>query len=126
MGKFKDLTGQKFGRLTVLYKTDKRSSCGKIIWRCRCSCSGKEIDVIGNSLTTGNTKSCGCLHTEQIEKRNSRSVFVGKQYGFLEAIEKTDRKNKFGIIWRFKCNNCGNTEYYITPKKHIIKNLAAV
>lgn len=68
MGTFKDLTGEKFGRLTVLRKSDDYyiSPNGvKIIkWVCKCDC-GNEITTTGSSLKKGSTKSCGCLNTEK-------------------------------------------------------------
>lgn len=60
-----DLTGKKFGRLTVIEVAD--SSKGKLRWRCKCDC-GKEIVVYGTSLKSGNTKSCGCFRTENAKK----------------------------------------------------------
>lgn len=62
----KDLTGQRFGRLTVMnytgtYLSPKGSKKAK--WLCKCDC-GKEIIVIGNNLRKGKTKSCGCLQRE--------------------------------------------------------------
>lgn len=59
MGKFKDLTGQKFGRLTVVECAGK-SKCGNYIWKCKCEC-GSTCFVKGAYLVNGNTKSCGCL-----------------------------------------------------------------
>lgn len=55
----KDLTGQKFGKLTPLYPTGHQAR--KTIWRCRCEC-GKEVDVRGSNLTqrVGPTTSCKC------------------------------------------------------------------
>lgn len=64
MGKFVDLTGQIFDRLTVIEKTDKRDSNGSVIWLCRCACTN-EILVKSNSLTSGHTKSCGCINKER-------------------------------------------------------------
>lgn len=55
----KDITGNRYGRLVVLrfIKTDdKRRS----LWECQCDC-GKTVIVQKNNLTSGNTKSCGCL-----------------------------------------------------------------
>ena len=66
MGKFKDLTGQKFGRLTVLERVEN-AKCGKVRWLCRCDC-GNEVIVNGSSLTSQNTKSCGCFHKELISQ----------------------------------------------------------
>ena len=59
----KDLVGQKFGLLTVIAKdkTEKTlNGSTKIYWKCKCDC-GNEIIVRGNSLQSGNTKSCGCI-----------------------------------------------------------------
>lgn len=54
-----DLKGQRFGRLTVFRRvgTDQNR---KAIWRCKCDC-GKFTNVRSVDLTSGNTKSCGCL-----------------------------------------------------------------
>jgi hypothetical protein len=59
----KDLTGQKFGRLTALEPTDKRKGTS-VVWQCECEC-GNICEVRSTSLTTGNTKSCGCLKKEK-------------------------------------------------------------
>ena len=58
MGQFIDLTGQRFGRLTVIRRVENIGI--KTAWLCKCDC-GNEITVISNSLRTGNTKSCGCI-----------------------------------------------------------------
>lgn len=64
-----DLTGQVFGRLTVLAETP-RSIRGRILWACSCSC-GKAIEITGNQLKANHTKSCGCLGREALRARNS-------------------------------------------------------
>ena len=64
--------GQKFSRLIVLAKVnsekrkDGKGSRGR--WKCKCEC-GKIISVLTSSLTTGHTKSCGCLNLEKLKKR---------------------------------------------------------
>ena len=63
---FKNLTGQKFGRLTVV-SLDKNIK-GKIYWLCKCDC-GKIVSVLRSSLTSGNTKSCGCYKRNLDKKR---------------------------------------------------------
>lgn len=63
---FIDLTGQKFGRLTVLYKT--RKIHGDINWMCKCDC-GKNIEVCGGHLRSGHTKSCGCYREDRLKER---------------------------------------------------------
>lgn len=64
------LEGRRFGRLTVLEKSDLRSG-KKVLWRCLCDC-GKEVLVITSNLTGGNTKSCGCLHNEGNRKTHGQ------------------------------------------------------
>lgn len=62
----KNLSGQKFGRLTVLFHAEtSRTPNGTsvIIWLCRCSC-GNLAKVRGSNLRTGTTKSCGCYRAE--------------------------------------------------------------
>lgn len=68
--KIKDLTGLKFNRLTVVHLvgTDAR---GKAEWECRCDC-GKTKVTNATNLKTGNTKSCGCLHSELSSARRKR------------------------------------------------------
>ena len=62
MGKFIDLIGQRFGRLTVL---SRQGSIGqKVAWLCLCDCGNKRV-IISEKLKTGRTKSCGCFQTEQ-------------------------------------------------------------
>lgn len=54
-----DLTGQRFGRLTVVKKSDERSH-GSVKWVCKCDCGNTKV-VVGRSLRKGYTKSCGCI-----------------------------------------------------------------
>lgn len=67
MGKKVDLTGRKFGRLTVLEDTGKRNKKGSIFWKCKCDC-GNTLNVDSSSLIQKNTKSCGCLWKDIITK----------------------------------------------------------
>ena len=57
-GKRRDLTGERFGQLTVLGPAEDVE--GREHWLCRCDC-GKEKIVWGSSLKKGTTRSCGCL-----------------------------------------------------------------
>lgn len=63
------MTGDKYGRLTVLYRSAKKGSVGQIYWHCRCDC-GNEVDVLGYLLRQGHTKSCGCYGAEMIRASN--------------------------------------------------------
>lgn len=87
MPKLIDETGNKYGRLTVLYRAQIPKK--GVYWHCRCDC-GNEIDVFGTSLRCGNTKSCGCLKHERIIQTNiKRGVEIkpGDRYGALTVKE---------------------------------------
>ena len=60
-----ELNGLRFGRLTVLARSDNIK--GKTAWLCKCDC-GNEIVVSANNLTKNNTLSCGCYKKEQTIK----------------------------------------------------------
>lgn len=60
-------SGQKVGRLTTV-KVVGRAKDGQYLWRCRCSCGQLTIVVAGN-LSTGHTRSCGCLAREATGNR---------------------------------------------------------
>ena len=64
-----DIAGKHFGSLTVLSRNGKDNS-GHNLCNCRCDC-GNKITVRVSSLTTGNTKSCGCYHVKRIKKSNT-------------------------------------------------------
>ena len=55
-----DLTGMRFGRLTVLQEGEKSGSGGQSRWICICDC-GRITEPFGHNLRSGGTKSCGCL-----------------------------------------------------------------
>ena len=59
MSRFIDITGQKFGRLTAIEKTNKKNSKG-YLWYCKCDC-GNICYTNSYRLRSGHTKSCGCI-----------------------------------------------------------------
>lgn len=63
---FNDLTGKRFGRLLVAERSENRN--GKVSWKCFCDCSNIKI-VTSNMLVSRHTRSCGCLHREELSKR---------------------------------------------------------
>lgn len=64
MGKFKDLTGQKFGRLTVVERAPNKGK--RTMWFCVCDCIDKTTCVVsGCNLKSGHSKSCGCIEREK-------------------------------------------------------------
>lgn len=97
MRPIKDITGQRFGKLTAIERTDKKRG-SSYIWRCKCDC-GNEIDVVLTNLTLGRTTSCGCTRSRDI---------AGQKFGRLTAIEQTAEKTSDGAYyWKCLCD-CGN------------------
>lgn len=80
MSTVKDISGQRFGRLTVVRRegsTPQRLAT----WLCECDC-GKECVVSRTCLTRGYTRSCGCLNIEAIrERRTSHRKIHTRLYG---------------------------------------------
>ena len=105
MGRFVNLSGNKYGRLTVVSICDYKKN-GKIVYKCKCDC-GKEIDVVGARLKNGNTKSCGCLSKEVASECN-RVDLTGQRFGRLVAMYECGRNKNNKILWKCQCD-CGNT-----------------
>lgn len=104
-----DLTGQRFGRLTVLEKVDYNDTPQKCEakWRCKCDC-GNIVEVRGTSLRKGATRSCGCLHNELVGNQ-FRIDETGNTYGLLTVIKYAGSTPKQDALWLCKCQ-CGNTK----------------
>jgi len=67
-----DLSGKKFGRLSVL-KRIENNKWGHTCWLCKCDC-GSDIKISGNSLKQKNTQSCGCLNKELSAARRKKDI----------------------------------------------------
>ncbi|MCE5220222.1 MAG: hypothetical protein LLF98_02845 [Clostridium sp.] len=68
MAKFKDLTGQTFGRLKVIKQIEKQSE--HTYWLCECQCENKTLkEVRGTHLTSNRIRSCGCLYKERTRSK---------------------------------------------------------
>lgn len=99
----KDITGQKFNRLTVLefagYKEMK--SGRRTLWKCQCDC-GNIVYATGNALQRNNTKSCGCLKLEAVKQNWIKNTRHGMSHSRLYDIWH-------GI--KFRCMNEKSYEY---------------
>lgn len=94
--------GDRFHRLVVLSETTPAvSSAGSVNyrWKCKCDC-GTELSVHAGSLTSGNTKSCGCFRREECKKRQTTHGMTGKSEYF---------------IWRTMRDRCRNTKSKAWP-----------
>lgn len=92
-GKKTDLTNREFNRLKVIEYVGNNSR-GDSLWKCQCRC-GNLTEVTAYRLTSGTTKSCGCLQKEKLAKRNFKH---GGTYTRLYQIwhdmkERTENSN---------------------------------
>lgn len=94
MAKALDLTGQKFGRLTVVKRLDK-NKYGSVMWLCKCDCGNETVVATGN-LNNHHTSSCGCLQKERTS--NAR-----KSHG--------KRNTRIYRIWAHMKNRCTNQKH---------------
>lgn len=95
----KDLTGLRFGKLTVKGKSGNKTKDGNPLWLCQCEC-GNTIETTKRRLITGNTSSCGCGKTPPLKD------WVGKRFGMLTVLSYA-RKEKGFHLWHCRCD-CGN------------------
>lgn len=94
--KYEDLTGQKFGRLTVIKLSDKKNE--RIYWECLCEC-GDRKNIPAKQLKSGKTNSCGCIQKETISN-------ISKRHG--------KSKTRIYTIWvgmKMRCNNANCKAY---------------
>ena len=93
--KYKDITGQQFGKLVVVSRAATGTKTRAAKWLCKCECGGEKIAEGGN-LRIGNTQSCGCLQHKDI---------TGRKFGRLTVIGVVGR-HKGRVTWQCKCD-CG-------------------
>jgi hypothetical protein len=93
--RYVDISGQIFGKLTVICRAGSNRD-RKATWLCKCEC-GKEAVVAGRSLRCGETKSCGCLRYEtrpRLHHGHNRKGLVTSTY----------------VIWIGMIKRCGNSK----------------
>lgn len=108
MAIIRDLTGQKFNRLTAIKFVRCDKGVGNI-WRFRCDC-GNEVEVLGSRVKNGYTKSCGCLQKEKTAAFHFVDL-TGQRFGKLTVIEQVEHHRTSGgyskVQWKCQCD-CGN------------------
>lgn len=104
---FNDLTGQVFGRLTVLH-LDGKNKHGRSRWKCQCIC-GKTKTVNSAELLKGDTTSCGCWHSERV--RTSHTDLLGKHFGRWTVLScSIDSHHKTMCLCKCDCGNEGQVK----------------
>lgn len=109
-----DLTGQKFGKLTVIKRSGKVNQYG-VYWLCECSCKEKNIvEVLATNLKNNRILSCGCTKTSHGEEQ-IRNMLIKNNIEFISEYRFNDLYGEtyplrfdFAII-----DNCNNVLYLI-------------
>ncbi len=94
--KFQDLTGMRFGKLTVIsFAGQKRG--GASLWNCRCDC-GNETQQFGTNLRRGLVVSCGCVRRESGKRQYKQNIhYVNGTQLELVRSKKIWKTNKTGV-----------------------------
>jgi len=118
MGNLLNLTGTRFGILTVAKKSINKTKDGRILWNCLCGC-GELVKVRGDHLTSGHTISCGCLQREIVSKTcgNKHPNWQGgKSFEPYPSTFNKQFKRKIRERDNYTCAICskkGNTVHHI-------------
>ena len=108
-----NISGQKYGKLTVLYKT-KTDINGHSYWMCECEC-GNQKEVSSSNLKSGKTQSCGCLHKKITSELNTKDLIyiddicyefvniINGKYYLLNTIK--EYKEQYTVTYILKNND---------------------
>ena len=95
-----DLTGNRYGKLTVLYPGSKAAN-GSLKWFCKCDC-GKIIETRGDRLRSGETKSCGCAQKEKYD-------LTGQKINMLFVLKRIGSNKHQQSLYKCVCD-CGSVK----------------
>lgn len=121
--KSRNLVGETFGRLTVLYREMAFGHTKDTYWRCSCSCGNSAL-VKTNHLLSGNTKSCGCLAKERAKQwaKENAIDMVGQTVKTWEVVCKATQYERSSVLklsksvnqiyWKCRCTYCGSYSYF--------------
>ena len=124
MPKLIDMTGKKFGRLTIIKRMSDKYK--HTTWLCKCKC-GKEKIIRRDSLING-TKSCGCLIVETIKKRMSLPFGIASMRELIRICKASAKKRgykyeltekQFIEITKRDCYYCGAKPSKTENKRHV-------
>lgn len=102
---FKDLTGQRFGKLTIIER-GPNALPASARWICRCDCGSPTKLIYGTALRFGLTRSCGC---NRVAAGHKRIVDItGQKFGRLTVLSQAGSNDEGKALWTCVCD-CGNT-----------------
>jgi hypothetical protein len=112
---FEDLTGETFGRLTVICRDTQTQNGNGTRWWCHCACHDGEDNpplksILASHLKSGKIQSCGCLHNELMTGENNWSWKGGispERVALRESEEYYKWRNSVGNRDKLTCQCCG-------------------
>ncbi|WP_413440216.1 hypothetical protein [Synechococcus sp. MIT S1220] len=120
MANNKNFSGTKINRLTAILPSKNRTKDGRAQWVFKCEC-GKIVEVCRGSVTSGNTKSCGCLKTEKFKAK--AEDFKNVRIGSVVGIRRIEGKRR---LWEWQCD-CGKKDQgYGAAYRHRLKKNGSV
>ena len=111
-----DLTGQRFGRWTIIERSYPNGKSNQVMWLCKCDCGTEKI-VIGDTLKRGVTKSCGCLQKELLGNRKRLKLGLSSIRAKISSykarakrlgIEYKLTEEQFARMTKQDCYYCGS------------------
>lgn len=105
-----DLTGRRFGKLTVMERTDQKQE-RYVVWRCQCDC-GNDVYVNTKRLKRGTKKNCGCETKTDAKRGPVAEDLSGCRYGTLLVMYRAETLNG-RTRWMCQCD-CGNRKIIAT------------
>ena len=103
MGRFINITGQVFGKLTALSMTEFKSANGGCIWLCQCEC-GQTTNVTTDKLRSGKACSCGCGIRKALKARTKD--LTGQVFGRWMVLKRAPDNVPSRVMWLCLCE-CG-------------------
>ena len=108
MRKYQDLSGNKYGKLTVLHRTTNqitKSGHINVMYECRCECGNISV-VRATALKNGSIQSCGCVRKESLKGKNLIDL-TGKKFGRWTVLYKADSitepSGRQVTMWHCRC-----------------------
>lgn len=95
--KIKDISGEKFGKLTAISFSHRDKIKRNTFWNCQCDCGNKSV-VDTKNLRSGNSKSCGCVGNAKTSQRNKDSRKYQLNEHYLDVIDTSDKAYCLGFF----------------------------
>ncbi len=114
-----DLTGKRFGLLTVIRDVGRRIKAGSILWECLCDCGNTSV-VPADSLRWKETQSCGCVRDRKAKER-ALPCGEGNVFRFFDGTvisritsKKPYKRNSSGVRGVYKVKSAKGDRWVAT------------